>query len=334
MTGSKNTSSNPSLDTEGLLAEARSVLAELGVTETGEPSPRPLNQRSTSILLPCQGTEGQPFLLKYFIPPLEGRFYPPEVNLEDYARREVAFYSFLDSFDARRRKLPAPKTIMMDPADPPRWVLLEHIHTAKGPRSEILSSTDIYQILDQFQDLPMDRLMGRRNFPLNRWDIASLRDRVVRLMYDPLIFILGEDTWAEVRNFFNEAMRWLETRKTVPVHGDFVEENIIVDEEGRPYLIDFERIGIGAPEHDFAWFWIHNDRPRDWKKNFFQRYLEDHFGSDRVRCEWSIRASVVYLACRRLRFGFLTEGETDPLRVSNLALLKAALSGGSDLFPQ
>ncbi len=77
MTGSNNTSANPPLDTEALLGEARAVLTELGVSETGEPSPRPLNQRSTSILLPCQGTEGQPFLLKYFVPPLPPPLPPP-----------------------------------------------------------------------------------------------------------------------------------------------------------------------------------------------------------------------------------------------------------------
>ncbi len=321
-------------ETLDLETQVRAVLEELGLSPSDAPPPRPFTEHSTSLLVPCTGVGGRRFLLKFFVPPIEGRFYPPEVKLEDYARREVAFYSFLDSFDAARRELPAPRTIMMDPKDPPRWILLEHLLTAKGPRSEMLGAAEILDLLNRLQNLPLERLLGRRNFPINRWDIVSLRDRVVRLMYDPLIFVVGEETWAEIRRFYDEAMRWLESRKPVPVHGDFIEDNLIVDQEHRPRLVDFERIGIGSPEHDFAWFWIHSDRPREWKRSFLDRFLADRFGSDRVRSEWSIRATIVYLACRRLRFGFLTHGEGDPGRSPNLALLKAALAGGAELFPR
>ncbi len=313
--------------------KAREVMDELGLVESSSACPRPTNEHNTSILLPCKGKEDREFLLKFFIPPIEGRYYPPEVRLEDYARREIAFYSFLDSFDAMRRELPAPRTVMMDPADPPGWILLEYIETAKGPRSELLGISEILDLLGMIRNLPMERLLGRRNFPINRWDIVSLRDRVVRLMYDPLILVVGEDTWSDIRRFYDEAMRWLESRAPVPVHGDFIEENILVDANHRPHLLDFERIGIGSPEHDFAWFWIHVDRPKEWKKDLFERFLADRFGSDRVRSEWSIRASLVYLACRRLRFGFLTHGESDESRGANLGLLRASLAGGRDLFP-
>ena len=318
--------------TETLMEQAKQVLADLGIDASEMPPPRPPSEHHSSVLLPCSG-DGREFLLKYFVPPEEGRFYPPEVRIEDYARREIAFYSFLDSWDSHRRELPAPQTIMMDSKDPPAWILLERIPPSPGPRSEQLGSESIFDLLRRLQEIPMDRLMGRRNFPLNRWDIPSLRDRVVRLMYDPLIFIVGEETWAKIRAFYREAMRWCETRENVPVHGDFIEENILVDPEGRPYLVDFERIGTGSREHDFTWFWIHSDRSKEWKRDLFTRFLEDHFGSDRVRSEWSMRATAVYLACRRLRFGYLMHGEADEQRGSNLALLKAALVGGAEFFP-
>ncbi len=312
---------------------AKRVLDELGIEEGPAPAPRPISGHHSSVLLPCHSSDGQSFLLKYFVPPEEGRFYPPEVNIADYARREVAFYSFLDSWDNARRELPAPRTIMMDPRDPPGWVLLEHIAPSVGPRSEALCAETVFDLLERLRALPMARLTGRRNFPLMRWDITSLRDRVVRLMYEPLIFVVGEETWATIREFYRQAMRWCETRPVVPVHGDFTEENILVDPDGRPFLVDFERIGTGSREHDFTWFWIHSKRPKEWKRDLFLRFLGEQFGSDRVRCEWSMRASAVYLACRRLRFGYLTHGEQDENRGANLALLKAAIVGGEEFFP-
>ncbi|MAE77189.1 MAG: hypothetical protein CMJ85_10005 [Planctomycetes bacterium] len=315
------------------MEQARKVLEELGIDETVAPAPRPESGHHSSVLLPCRGKDGRDFLLKYFVRPEEGQFYPPEVKIEDYARREIAFYSFLDSWDSQRRELPAPQTVMMDPTDPPGWVLLEYIAPCPRPRSETLSSDKLFELLERLAGLPMERLMGRRNFPLNRWDITSLRDRVVRLMYEPLIFVVGEQTWAEIRNFYREAMRWCETRQLVPVHGDFTEENILVDTQGRAYLVDFERIGIGSPEHDFTWFWIHADRSKEWKREAYLHVVGNRVGSDRVRAEWSIQATTVYLACRRLRFGHLTHGETDTQRGANLALLKAALAGGPDFFP-
>ena len=312
---------------------AYKVLEGLGIEPRDEPAPRAISGHHSSVLVPCRGQDGQNYLLKYFVPPEEGKFYPPEVRIEDYARREIAFYSFLDSWDSARRELPAPRTILMDPKDPPGWILLEHIPPSPGPRLEQLSAETVFDLLTRIKAIPMERLMGRRNFPLNRWDLPALRDRVVRLMYEPLIFIVGEEIWSQIRKFFNEAMRWCETRPSVPVHGDFTGDNILIDPDGHPFLVDFERIGLGSPEHDFTWFWIHNRRPMEWKRALFLRFLADQHGSDRVRCEWSMRASAVYLACRRLRFGYLTHGEIDENRGANLALLEAALAGGRDFFP-
>ncbi|MFQ5503850.1 MAG: aminoglycoside phosphotransferase family protein [Planctomycetota bacterium] len=321
-------------ETTDPLEQARIVLEELGIEESTQPAPRPVSGHHSSILIPCFGKDERSFLLKYFVAPEEGKYYPPEVKIADYARREIAFYSFMDSYDVARRELPVPKTIMMDPDDPPQWVLLEYISPCVGPASESLSGENVFDLLNRLQGLPMERLTGRRNFPLNRWDIASLRDRVVRLMYEPLIFIVGEDTWSDIRRFYNEAMRWLETQARVPVHGDFTEANIIVNEDGRPFLMDFERIGTGSEDHDFTWFWIHSRRPMEWKRDLFARFMANSHGSARVRREWGMRASAVYLACRRLRFGYLVHSDKDRHRGSNLALLRAALAGGGDFFPQ
>jgi hypothetical protein len=143
-----------------------------------------------------------------------------------------------------------------------------------APRAEQIGASGIFDLLARFQDLDIDRMRGRRNFPLNRWDVVSLRDRVVRLMYEPLIFIVGEEMWLRIRDFYTEAVRWCETRPQVAVHGDFTEENILVDYDGRPHLVDFERVGLGSPEHDFTLLWIHSQRSKEWKRDFFARFVE------------------------------------------------------------
>jgi len=321
------------MESTAVIDRAHAVLEELGIEESRLPAPRMISGHHSSVLVPCTGTDGRSFLLKYFVPPEEGKYYPPEVTIDDYARREIAFYSFLDSYDCTRRELPAPRTVLMDSSDPPAWILLEYLKPCPGPRSEALSAENVFELLRALQTLPMDRLRGRRNFPMSSWEVTSLRDRVVRLMYEPLIFIVGEEMWAEVRRFFDEAVRWCETRAVSIVHGDFTEDNILVDEDARSHLVDFGRIGTGSPEHDFTWFWIHSTRSKEWKRELFQRFLGDCVGSDRVRMEWSMRSTAVYLACRRLRFGFMVHGGDDKNRGKNLALLRAALAGGAEFFP-
>lgn len=312
--------------------KAEALLEELGLSKAEDSRVRPESGHNSSILLPCVGTEGQPFLLKYFVPPAEGVFYPAGVRLEDYPRREGAFYRFLDTVDPDRRDLPAPKTVVLDPADPPQWILLERIPSAVGPAEEVLGQDHVFELLQQLQKVDMDSILGRRNFPLNRWDTVSYLDRV-RLMYDPVLFVVGEQRWTRTTEFFTEALRWTETRPPVLVHGDFTEPNIVVDQNGRPFLLDFERVGVGSVDHDFAWFWIHSGRSSKWKRELLERYLGPRVGSDRIRSEWSIRAALVYLALRRLRFGYLMHGAEDPQVTPNLALLDAALVGGDSLFP-
>ena len=313
-------------------AAARKVLEELGLREADEKYLRPASGHNSSLLIPCDGANDRPFLLKYFAPPAEGVYYPAGVKLEDYPRREGAFYRYLDTVDPDRRQVPAPRTIMLDPHDPPQWILLERIPGAVGPAEEILGQDHVFELLQTMHNIDLDTLAGRRNFPLNRWDTVSYLDRV-RLMYDPVLFVIGERRWRVTQEFFKEALRWTETRKEVFVHGDFTEQNILVDQEGLPYLIDFERVGMGNPDQDFAWFWIHSTRTPEWKRQLIDRYLTQYVGSERIRSEWGIRAALVYLALRRLRFGYMIYGASDPNVTPNLALLDAALHGGDALFP-
>ena len=103
--------------------------------------------------------------------------------------------------------------------------------------------------------------------------------------------------------------------------------------DGRPFLIDFERVGMGNVDHDLAWFWIHSARNQEWNKRLVQRWLGERVGGDRIRAEWGIRSTLAYLAVARLRWGYLKHGDEDPRQSKNLALLDAAIAGGRDLFP-
>ena len=103
--------------------------------------------------------------------------------------------------------------------------------------------------------------------------------------------------------------------------------------EDRAFLVDFECVGIGNRDHDFAWYWLHSERHPEWKKQLLQRWLGHTVGGDRIRAEWGIRSAIAYLAIRRLRWGYLMHGEEDPRQSSNMALLDAALEGGGALFP-
>jgi len=312
--------------------QALDVLAELGLEESKDIRVRPTSGHHSSILVPCDGFNAQAFLLKMFLPPEEGQYYPAGVRIDDYARRECAFYRYLDSVDPDRRMIPAPKTILLDSSDPPRWILLERIDGAIGPDEEVMGADHVFELLAMLKSLPVDQLMGRRNFPLNRLDTFSYLDRV-RKMYDPVLKVIGEKRWTQTTEFFEEALRWTETRQQTIVHGDFTASNILINSDGAPYLLDFERIGIGNEDHDFAWFWIHSRRSQDWKLGLLSRFFETRVGSERIRAEWGIRAAIVYLALRRLRFSLLISGESDPNRSQNLGLLDAALIGSRDLFP-
>jgi aminoglycoside phosphotransferase (APT) family kinase protein len=311
---------------------ARAVLDELGLREQPDKRPRPVSATQTSLPIACQGPNDRYYLLKYFVPPQDDRIYPAGVRPEDYARREVAFYRLLDDTDPDRRDFPAPRTVLVGPGDPPAWLLLEWIPGAVGPAEEVLGMDHVFELLQQLQSIPHERLLGRRSFPLKHWDPVGYLEQV-RLMYDAVLFVVGERRWRAVQNFFAEAVRWMDNRKRVLVHGDFTDQNILVSEDGKPFLIDFERVGVGNVDHDIAWFWIHSNRNQDWKKQLVMRWFGGRVGGDRIRAEWGIRATIVYLALRRLRWGYLSYGDEDARKSANLALLDAALAGGSDLFP-
>jgi len=313
------------------LQAAHEVLHELGL----RPNDRGKDLRSShgsSMPVTCDNGDGRLFLLKWFLPPKPDTVYPSGAKPVDFARREAGFYRLLDSIDPERSQLPAPRTILVDPGDPPNWLLLEWLTAAVGPREEVLAQDHIFDLLRQLQAVPTERLLGRRDFPLNHWDPIGYLDRI-RLMYEEVLPVLGDQRWRHLQSFFGEVVRWTDGRKPVLVHGDFCEQNIVVDAHARPFLVDFERIGMGNPDHDLTWFWIHSNRNQDWKRNMLARWFGQHVGGDRIRAEWGVRSTLALLAMQRLRWGYLTHGDQDPRQNANLALLDASMSGGADLFP-
>jgi aminoglycoside phosphotransferase (APT) family kinase protein len=228
--------------------------------------------------------------------------------------------------------VPAPRTVLVGAGSPPTWILLEWLPVAVGPAEEVLGMDHVFELLRKLRALPTDRLLGRRDFPLDHWHPVSYIERI-RAMYESVLPVVGDHRWRNLQMFLGEAVRWTDGRPPVVVHGDFCEQNIVVDHEGQPHLVDFERVGMGNPDHDIAWFWIHSTRNQDWKRQLVRRWLGERVGGDRIRAEWGIRATLALLAVQRLRFGHLAHGEDDPRRSANLALLDAALSGGRDLFP-
>lgn len=286
----------------------------------------------TSLPIIAEGQGGRQFLLKYYLPSPPDAVLPAGARPDDYARREVGFYRLLDSIDPERRDIPAPRTIMVGPGDLPSWILLEWLPAAVGPTEEVIGQDHIATLLQRLSAVPTERLLGRRSFPLEHWDPIGYLDRI-RAMYDSVLYTLGEARWRHVQRFFAEAVRWTDGRKHVLVHGDFTESNIVVTEEGKPFLVDFECVGIGNRDHDLAWFWIHSNRHQNWKRELLARWFGNTVGSDRIRAEWGIRSALAYLAIRRLRWGYLTQGDEDTRQGANLALLDAALEGGRELFP-
>jgi aminoglycoside phosphotransferase (APT) family kinase protein len=319
------------IPTDTHMQAARAVLQELHLREA--PHHRHLvSGHRSSLPIVADGEGGRSFLLKYYLPPAADVIHPVGVRPDDYSRREVGFYRLLDSIDPDRREFPAPRTIVVGPGDPPRWMLLEWLPEAIGPSEELISQDHVASLLQKLAAVPTDRLLGRRGFPLEHWDPVGYLDRI-RSMYDAVLFVLGEARWRHVQRFFSEAVRWTDGRKHVLVHGDFSESNIVVTDAGEPFIVDFECIGIGNRDHDFAWFWIHNTRHHEWKRQLLLRWFGAAVGGDRIRAEWGMRSTLAYLAIRRLRWGYLKYGEEDPRQGQNLALLDAALEGGRELFP-
>jgi hypothetical protein len=306
-------------------------MAELGLSATAG-LPEVVSGHKTSLPIPCSSADGKQFLLKFFIAPPEGRFYPPEVRLDDYPRREAGFYRLLDTLDPDRKRFPAPRTVLIDARDPPRFLLLQRIAMAPGPLEEVVGSDHVFDLLERIRWIKPEVLLGRRDFPVNRWDAVSYLDRI-RMMYDPVVQVIGPRRWTRVLSTMGEALRWLETRAHTFVHGDFTEQNVVVDDDARAFLVDFERVGAGNEDHDLAWMLAHTTRGEGWRQRLLQRHFEDRHGSRRIASEWGMRAAWIYLALRRLRFGFLAHGTGDPLAPSNLELLDVAIEGGRAAFP-
>ncbi len=329
--GDEPDKTTPLTTTDTGLAAARSVLQELQLRELDH-SQRLVSGHRSSVPLLAEGQGGRQFLLKYYLPIAPETILPSGMRADDWSRREAGFYRYLDSVDPARRTFPAPRTIAVGPGDPPRWLLLEWLRGAAGPTEEVIGQEHVITLLQKLAELPTDRMLGRRDFPLEHWDPIGYLDRI-RAMYDAVLFVLGEARWRAVQRFFAEAVRWTDGRKQSLVHGDFQESNIIVNEDGMPFLVDFECVGIGKSDHDFAWFWIHSQRHHEWKRQLLARWFGGAVGGDRIRAEWSIRTAIAYLALRRLRWGYLTHGDEDPRQSANLALLDAGLEGGAALFP-
>ncbi|MCA8955720.1 MAG: UvrD-helicase domain-containing protein, partial [Planctomycetes bacterium] len=251
--------------------------------------------------------------------PAEGQL-PLSVNF----RSQPAVLSFINGlfqplFGRRYEPLhPSRPQLAPEPAAQFLWAAAPAGASAEAKRR--CEARRIAQHIQQLLEDPTERIAEKKD---SGWTARRVKRGDIAILFRALSDV----------QFYEEALRWTETRPPRLVHGDFTPANILVSERGEPYLLDFERVGIGNEDHDFAWFWIHSTRSQEWKRELLLRYWGNRVGSERVRSEWGIRAAIVYLALRRLRFSHLILGDSDPNRAQNVGLLDAALIGSRDLFP-
>ncbi|MBM4061792.1 MAG: hypothetical protein FJ265_11960, partial [Planctomycetes bacterium] len=153
------------IPTEPHRTAAIDVLHQLRLREADRPRGLRSGHR-TSVPLAAEGEGGRRFLLKYYVPAAPDTILPAGARADDYARREVGFYRLLDSVDPGRREIPAPRTVMIGPGDPPQWLLLEWLPLAPGPAEEVLGLDHVFELFARLNAFPTDRLLGRRALPL------------------------------------------------------------------------------------------------------------------------------------------------------------------------
>ncbi len=303
-------------------ARVLACLEELGL----EPQQAQPFQSHDALFLPALGRDGHPFLFKYFLSCPVGLFEPGLDPEGDCRRREAAFYRFLDVVDRDRVFLNVPRLVITDQADPPRWVLLEGIPGLHTAREETPRPDWLLDAIASIQRIPLRLTQGRRGLSLERWDPYAHREAIFKMreQVEPKV---GPKAWDLLARTLNEAREWTDSQDPVLVCGDFQEDSLLLDEDGRIYLQDFRRVGWGNPDHDFSWLWVGTSRGKEYKDQLLQRYCASMGPSERTRVEWAIRSTAIYRACVALSTAE-TPGEIAPAG----ELLERAILGGPYLF--
>lgn len=283
-------------------------------------------QTHNALFLQAEGRDGRLFLFKFYLSCPVGRFEPGLDPEGDCCRREAAFYRFLDVVDRDRVFLNVPRLVITDQGDPPRWVLLEGIPGLRKATEEPPRPDWLLDAMVSLQRIPLRLTQGRRGLALERWDPYAHREVVLKMRehVEPKV---GPKAWDLLVRTLNEAREWTDSQEPVLVTGDFQDDSILMDEDGRIYLQEFRRVGWGNPDHDFSWYWVGTTRGKEFRDQLFQRYCASMGPSERARVEWAIRSTAIYRASLAL-----SQSNTTEEIASAGELLERAILGGTYLF--
>ncbi len=303
-------------------AQVLECLEELGL----EPRENQPFQSHDALFLQAYGRDGRLFLFKFYLSCPVGRFEPGLDPEGDCRRREAAFFRFLDVVDRDRVFLNVPRLVITDQADPPRWILMEGIEGLRPAAGERPRPDWLLDAMASIQRIPLRLTQGRRGLTLERWDPYAHREVILRMeaQVEPKV---GPKAWDLLVRTLNEAREWTDSQDPVLVCGDFQEDSLLLDKDGRIYLQDFRRVGWGNPDHDLSWYWVGSSGDQEYRDQLLQRYCASMGPSERARVEWAIRSTAIYRACLSLSTA-QTPGEIAPAG----ELLERAILGGPYLF--
>lgn len=201
-------------------------------------------------------------------------------------KKEILFWQALDKVDlvpwSEEKKIGLPAHWDSSLAEPFPWLLLERCPAEITGnwfafREDFLNQDNLitltyyfpflqflYQSLSRagsfdFSDLP------KRD---GTWLVNSLERKK-----DVVVSVFDEKTYDLIVEKLQESKRLLDEECRFLLHRDSHPENILLAEDGRLFLVDFNDNCFGNEAYGFGHLWVHGWKKPDWQKDFLEEYL-------------------------------------------------------------
>ncbi|MBU0708704.1 aminoglycoside phosphotransferase family protein [Patescibacteria group bacterium] len=133
--------------------------------------------------------------------------------------------------------------------------------------------TELLTFLQELQSLRVEKFFPELGW-LKTGDVGEYFINRLRFVHGDVIGFIGDDRFRKIISEFNRLKSCLGGPKLVLCHSDLYPDNVLLTDDSKVKIIDWDHLGVNNPALDLAFFWAMAWKKPSWQSTLLEGALE------------------------------------------------------------